>query len=188
MNKLGIVLAVMVLGTSGCASTQYYANLAKEHDFEYYFPAHSFNRTFSSVEEAYDFVKAAQAKFAGSVNKSLAKGLAAKLTGPTVERDEPVSIGCYMSAYGGSDIDLSTIEEPLELVLRNANSAIVVFLIFYEDRGVSIPSYYLKPGYVYTSGNSQVQSFRSFGNRYEAQYPIGWNTEKAFSYLRKEIN
>ncbi|MDR0997924.1 MAG: hypothetical protein LBL70_02565 [Treponema sp.] len=188
MNKLGIVLAVLVLGTSGCASTQYYANLAKEHDFEYYFPAHSFRRTFSSVEEAYDFVKTAQAKFTSSVDKSLAKGLVAKLTGPAPEQDKPVSIGCFMQANTGSSIDLSKIEEPLELVLRNANSATIVFLVFYGDRGVSIPSYYLKQGFVYTSGNSQIQSFRSFGNRYEAQYPIGWTTEKAFRYLRKEID
>jgi hypothetical protein len=188
MNKLGIVLAVLVLGISGCASTQRYAELAKEHDFAYYFPSNSSYRSFSSVEEAYDFVKTAQAKFTGTVNKSLAKGLAAKLTGPAVARDEPVSIGYYVSAYDGSNIDLSKIEEPLENVLRNASSATVVFLVFYGDRGVSIPSFYLKQGYVYTTGNSQIQSFRAFGNSYEAQYPIGWNTEKAFSYLREEIN
>jgi hypothetical protein len=70
-----------------------------------------------------------------------------------------------------------------------------------QFRGFSIPgflwgqgSFYpkllskLKEGYVFTAGNSQIQSFRSFENSYEARYPIGWNTEKAFSYLRKEID
>jgi hypothetical protein len=190
-NTAGIVLAILILGTGGCTSLgsgKYYADLAKGQDFEYYFPQYSFNRTFSTIEEAYDFVKTAQAKFAKSVNKSLSKGIAAKLIGPPVEQDKPVSIGCFMQANSGSDIDLSKTGEPLETVLRNANSALVVFLVFYQDRGVSIPGFYLKQGYSYTAGNSQISSFRSFGNSYEAEYPVGWNTEKAFSYLRKEVN
>lgn len=192
MKRLwGTFFVVLVLGTAGCASIgrdKYYAGLAEEHEFGYYFPSSNFNRTFSTVEEAYDFVKTAQAKFAKSVNKPLAKGLAAKLIGPSVERDKPVSIGCFMRANSGSNIDLTKIDEPLELVLSEARSALVVFLIFYQDRGVSIPSYYLKEGYVYTAGNAQIGSFRSFGNSYEAEYPLGWGTEKAFGYLRKELD
>jgi hypothetical protein len=192
MKKLlGIFFAILALGIIGCASLErdkYYAGLAEEHDFEYYFPSSNFNRTFSTPEEAYDFVKTAQAKFAKSVNKPLAKGLAARLTGPAVEQDQPVSIGCFMLASSGSNIDLTKIDKPLEAVLRESNSAAVVFLVFYQDRGVSIPSYYLKEGYVFTSGNAQISSFRSFGNTYEAEYSIGWGTEKAFSYLKKEID
>jgi hypothetical protein len=189
MKKMaGAFFIILALGTSGCASIErdkHYADLAKEHEFEYYFPSSNFSRTFSTIEDAYDFVKTAQAKFSRSVNKQLAKGLAAKLIGPSVERDKPVSIGCFMQA---SNINLSEIDKPLEFVLREANSASIVFLVFYQDRGVSIPSYYLKQGYVYVSGNSQISSFRSFGNDYKAEYPVGWNTEKAFSYLRKEVD
>jgi hypothetical protein len=183
--------AILVLGTIGCASVgrdKYYADLAKDHDFEYYFPSSNFNRTFSTIEEAYDFVKTAQAKFSKSVNKPLAKGLAAKLLGPSVEQDKPVSIGCFMLANSGSNIDLTKIDKPLESILSESNSVIVIFLVFYQDRGISIPSYYLKEGYVYTSGNEQISSFTAFRNTYKAEYPVGWGTEKAFSYLRKEIN
>jgi hypothetical protein len=192
MKKMaGILFVALVIGASGCASIgqdKYYVDLAKEHEFEYFFPSANFNRFFSTIEDAYDFVKTAQAKFSTSVNKPLAKGLAAKLIGPSVERDKPVSVGCLMQASSESSINLAKIDKPLELVLREATSASVIFLVFYQDRGVSIPSYYLKDGYVYTAGNAQPSSFRSFGNDYKAEYPVGWGTEKAFGYLKKELN
>lgn len=188
---VGSFLVLLVLGTTGCASigrNKYYADLAKAQDFEYFFPSSNFNRTFSTIEEAYDYVKTAQAKFSKSVDKPLAKGLAAKLTGPSVEQDKPVFVGCFMQASSASAIDLTKIDKPLEVVLRDATSAAVIFLVFYQDRGVSIPSYYLQSGYVFISGNAQISSFRSHGNSYEAEYPVGWGTEKAFSYLQQEID
>jgi hypothetical protein len=193
-RALGIALVVLIFGTSGCASAgrnKYYADLAKEHDFEYYFPSSAFNRTFSTIEEAYDFIKTAQAKFVKSVTKPLAKGLAAKFIAPPpppAEQGKSIAVGCFMMASSGPVIDLSKSDKPLELVLNEANSATVIFLVFYQDRGVSIPNYYLKDGYVFLSGNSQIQNFRFFGNAYKAEYPVGWGTEKAFSYLRKEID
>jgi hypothetical protein len=192
MKKLsGIFFVIFALGITGCASMErnkYYADLAKEHEFEYYFPSSNFNRTFSTIEEAYDFVKTAQAKFSQSVNKPLVKGLAAKLIGPSVEQDVPVSLGCLIHANSGTDIELSNIDRPMESVLRDATSASIIFLVFYQNRGVSIPSYYLKEGYVYVLGNAQVPSFTYFGNNYKAEYPVGWGTEKGFSYLKKEID
>ncbi|MDR1970380.1 MAG: hypothetical protein LBQ46_00515 [Treponema sp.] len=179
---------VLIIGLTGCASMsrdKHYADLAAEHDFSYYFPSRSFNRTFATLDEAYEFVNTATAKFAQTVNKPPAKGLAARLRGPVVSRDKPVALGCFMRA---SSVDLAKIDRPLENVLRDANSASIVFLVFFNDRGTSISRYYLKPGYVYTSGNSQAENFNAFGNSYKAEYPIGWGTEKAFSYLKGEID
>jgi hypothetical protein len=41
---------------------------------------------------------------------------------------------------------------------------------------------------VYSSGNSQIRGFVFNKTEYSAEYPVGWATEQAFSYLRKEIN
>jgi hypothetical protein len=162
--------------------------MANEHNFEYFFPAHNFNRTFATLEEAYEFVNVAQAKFARSVNKPATKGLAAKLIGPAVANDNPVSVGCILSAQGTNDlIDLSIIDQPLETVVKNSISASIVFLVFYQDRGVSISKFYLAQGYRYIS-NSQYTSFTYQKNTYNTDYPIGWGIEKAFGYLRKEID
>lgn len=187
--RLISVLFIFLL--CGCASAQrnkYYADLAKEHDFGYYFPEFYSNRTFSTIEEAYDFVNTAQVKFASSVKKSAAKGLAAKLIGPPVENDEPVSIECFISAGNEkSGIALWAINESLETVLKNAISATVIFLVFYQNRGVSISRFYLAQGYAYTS-NSLPDNFNYQGYSYKADYPVGWGIEKAFDYLKKEIN
>jgi hypothetical protein len=76
----------------------------------------------------------------------------------------------------------------MEESIRSAISAFEIFLVFYQDRGVSIPSYYLDSGYVYSSGNAQIQQFPFNNATYDAEYPVSWNSDKAFSYLRKEIN
>ncbi|MDR1148209.1 MAG: hypothetical protein LBK66_06205 [Spirochaetaceae bacterium] len=189
--KFGFICLIFSL--AGCASVQqgkHYADMANEHDFEYFFPGYSFNHTFSTIEEAYEFVNVAQTKFSRSVNKSAAKGLAARLTGPAVENDKLVSVGCFVTAYnsnGSIDIDLSKIDQPLETVLRNSISVSVVFLVFYQDRGVSISKFYLAPGYWYLT-NSQYNRFIHQGKIYETDYPIGWGIEKAFGYLKKEVN
>jgi hypothetical protein len=188
-KSFGIVLLIFSVGLVGCASIArdaHYANLAKEHDFEYFFPSNSFRRTFATIDEAYDFVKTLNAKFSNSVDKPSAKGLAAKLTGPGVTSDNPVTVGCFMNASSGDSIDLSKIDKPLETVLREANAATIVFLIFYNDRAVSIPDYHLKQGRVFTQGNAQYKSFRFNGNTYETTYPVNWGTDKAFQYLKGE--
>ncbi|MDR3341504.1 MAG: hypothetical protein LBT14_01725 [Treponema sp.] len=179
---------ILTFGLVGCSSISHYADLANEYSFEYFFPSYSFHRTFSTIDEAYDFVNTASAKFSKSVNKSSAKGLAAKLIGPAVITDNPVAVGCFFRATNSnSDINLSKIDKPLEIVLRDAISATIVFLVFYNDRAVSISDYHLQEGYVYTS-NSQMEGFKSFGNSYETNYPVGWGIEKAFHYLKGEIN
>jgi hypothetical protein len=187
-RSLELVFIGLIFSLVGCASSQHdrsYADMAKEHNFEYYFPSYSFNHTFSTIEEAYEFVNVAQIKFSKSVDKSAAKGLAAKLIGPTVENDKPVSVGCFVTAQDANvSIDLSKIDKPLETVLRNAISVSVVFLVFYQDRGVSISRFYLAQGYSYLS-NSQYNSFTYQRNTYKTDYPIGWGIEKAFGYLKK---
>jgi hypothetical protein len=163
--------------------------LAKEHEFSYFFPSADFYRGFATVEEAYEYIKTAQTKFASSSGKSLAKGLAAKLMGPPVSLEEPVIVACYIGATTvDSGVDFSKAEKSIEDVLKHVPSAELVFLIFYQDRGVSIPSFYLASGYRYLSGNSQIRRFAFNKTIYDAEYPAGWRTEQAFNYLRKELN
>ena len=192
MKKIwGMALAVMVVSLSGCVSTggADYSSLANEHDFDYFFPSYSFIKTFAATEDAYDYVKTAQTKFSASSGKAKAKGLVAKLSGPPVSGEQPVTVFCSMY-LGGKDgaIDLEENEKPLANVVRSAVSSIVVFLIFHDGRAIAIPSYYLQSGYRYTSGNKNVESYVYDKNTYSTEYPVGWSVEKAFSYLRKEIN
>ncbi|GHV49876.1 hypothetical protein AGMMS49579_02570 [Spirochaetia bacterium] len=191
-KTFGIILMIFSLGLAGCASVArdaHYADLAKEHDFDYFFPSSNFSRSFPTTDEAYDFVKIATAKFSNSVNKSVAKGLAAKLDGPAVTTDNPVTVLCIMSAATpGGGVDLSKIEKPLEAVLRESTSVTLIFLVFYNDRAVSISKFYLEDNYVYSDGNSQVEKFYVNKNTYAAIYPVGWGIEKAFQYLKGEVN
>jgi len=162
--------------------------LAKEISFESLFPVRSKTYYFADLDEAYDFVNIAQAKFTSSSGKKRAKGLSAKMIGPQVTGEKPVAV-CYFLAANkeGSAIDLNKIEEPLEKVIKDAISATLVFMVFYEDRAAAISHYHLASGWSYKS-NSQYRYFNYNGTRYETKYPIGWGTDKAFSYLKKEIN
>ena len=194
----GILMIVIFLSFCGCASIQSnmnYSSLAKEHEFDYFFPSYAFVKNFDNTEEAFDYVKTAQTKFTTSSGKSKAMGLAAKITGPEVSGEKPVLVVCNITATGTNArneqnvvLDLSNEDRPLEEMIRVAISASVTFLVFYEDRGVSFPGYYLQSGYRYTSANSQIESFPYNNNIYTAEYPPNWSIEKAFSYLRKEIN
>ena len=98
-----------------------------------------------------------------------------------------LAVSYFMQASNRESIDLSKIDRPLEEVIKSAVSATLVFMVFYEDRGTSISNFHLQSGWRYNS-NSQFKSFNYRNARYEAEYPVGWGTEKAFSYLRKEIN
>ncbi|MDR2211995.1 MAG: hypothetical protein LBO65_11115 [Spirochaetaceae bacterium] len=189
MKQLLIVFGVITL--FGCASLKrdkYYADMARENSFADYFPSHSFRKSFSTIEEAYDYINAALAKFSQVSGKPAAKGLAARLTGPAVQTDQPVALGCFMEASGRqTSIDLVNSNKSLDTNIREAISATLVFLIFYEDRGVSISRFYLQQGWQYVS-NAQYEEFNTYGNSYTAEYPAGWGTEKAFAYLKKEID
>jgi len=193
MKKLfGIVLVVMVFCFFGCESMPDdtpYKDMANQHDFDYFFPSYDFGKSFATLDEAYGYVKSAQFKFASSSGKVKAKGLAAKLSGPQRQSDQPVLVLCSMS-LGGKDgyFDLSKETRPLETVCRSAVSSIVTFWVFYGDRQVSIPGYYLQTGYKYTGGNQGQKVYKIGEDTYDADYPIGWGVEKAFSYLKKEID
>ena len=191
----GIILAIVVFCISGCATTEGgkdYRALARENSFDYFFPSASSTRYFSNLDEAYDFVNTAQAKFTSSSGKNKAKGLGAKLVGPKVVKEEPVTVYYFMDASRkvgnrGESFDLKEINEPLEKAIKDAIAASLVFMVFYEDRGVSLSNFHLASGWQY-SNNSQYKSFDFNNARYDADYPVGWGTDKAFSYLRKEIN
>jgi hypothetical protein len=192
MKKHRLILAgVALCCLGGCATMErnmYYVNLAKEHPFDYFFPSWAFYNTFDTVDAAYDYIKTAQAKFSRSVDKPLTQGVIGKLIGPAVVKDKPVTLVCVMNASTGRDwIDLSEIDRPLETELKLAVTTALVFLVFYEDRGVTIPGYYLHRDWAYRS-NTQVPAFYFEDTEYQADYPVSWNVENAFSYLRMEID
>jgi hypothetical protein len=177
---------------STCASmsrnTQY-SKMASEHDFEYFFPSSDFTRTFSTIGEAYDYVNAASIKFGRAVSKASAKGLAARLSGPEMTQDAPVFLVCYLRASdANSAVDLSGKDKPVENALRRSVSATLVFLVFYNGRAVSISDFRLAQGWVYSSGNSQIERFSVNDNTWNAEYPVGWGIDKAFAYLKGEID
>ena len=58
-RSLGMLLAIVVLCISGCATTnggKDYKALVKEKSFDYFFPSPSSTSYFSNLDEAYDFV------------------------------------------------------------------------------------------------------------------------------------
>jgi hypothetical protein len=190
--KIGTLILVMeMLGCASFASRNVrYDSLAKGKSFDYFFPSSDFVKTFSTIGEAYEFVNTASVKFSQNVsNKRRDKGLAARLRGPAV-KDSPVTLFCLIRASNdGGAIDLSVVGDELDAALRKAEDALLFFCVFYGDRAISLSNFYLDPKYSgYSNGNVQVQKFGILGNTYEANYPVGWGIEKAFSYLRGEIN
>jgi hypothetical protein len=187
MVLAGICGVMLLSGWAGCASmvqSQRYAEAAKGNDFGYYFPSHDFVRGFATVDEAYDYVQTATAKFSQTAGKKRAKGLGAKLSGPAVTGSEPVTVGGVIFAENQKPVDFSKIEGPMEKAVKDAISASLLFLVFYGDRAVSISNFYLKDGYVYTRGNAQIRRFEFQDNRYDADYPVAWGVDQAFGYLR----
>jgi hypothetical protein len=166
-----------------------YADLAKEHDFEYFFPAADSAREFSTIDEAYEFVQTASAKFSQAVsNKNRNKGLGAKLFGPAITKAPVIVVYWIRASNGTSSIDLSNIDQPMDAVLRKTADAKLFFVVFHNDRAVSLSNYYLDPRYSgYSNGNAQIKEFGVAGNTYEAKYPFGWGVDKVFQYLKGEI-
>jgi hypothetical protein len=194
MKKMRVfMLAAAFFAASGYAAvaakdSKDYKALAKAASFESIFPVPTRSYYFDTLDEAYDYVNIAQEKFTMSSKKSKAKGLGARLFGPEVKREKPVTV-CYFILANDkkSRIDLTKIEEPLEKVIKDSITAMLFIMIFYEDRAASLANYHLASGWVF-SNNMQLKSFRYVNDTYEAQYPIGWGASKVFSYLRKEIN
>ena len=80
MKKMVPVFILFAM-LSGCASIQqkqHYSDIAKGNSFSYFFPSNSSTRAFSTLEEASDFVNAADIKLGISTNKKPAKGLSRK--------------------------------------------------------------------------------------------------------------
>jgi len=191
MKTKAILASLVLLATlAGCASLEehsYYYGLAKEHGFEFYFPADTASFTFDSLEEAYDYVNSAVVKLEDGIGKRPAKGLAARLNGPAVGEKGKATV-CFILTAGGDkgSIDLAKVKGPLVDELKKAVTVSSAFLVFYGDRAVSISGYYIKDGYTYVN-NCQYDHFDFQKNRYRTDYPIGWGLKKAFGYLRGEI-
>lgn len=187
MKRL-MVLIIFVSFFMGCASVQEekkYADLAKDHNFAYYFNSPSELREFSTIDEAYEYINTVQYVLKKSINKKRQQGLSAKLYGPVVNSNMPVVVVYFVNASNANgNIDFSKKADSLESSLRNAISVSNVFLVFNKDKGVSISDFYLQDDYQYSS-NSQYKDFGFKGNTYKTDYPVGWNIEKAFQYLRE---
>lgn len=182
------LIGIMLLGCTTVQENKESLNNKTVKSFEYYYPSISSTRGFDTLDEAYDYIDEALQVLGKTVSKNLAKGLTAKLSGPSVKEEKPVTVSYFLVARDtGSIIDLTKIDGPLEKPLRNAVSVSVVFLVFFEDQGISISKYYLKDGYVYNS-NSQYKSFNFKGKKYLANYPIAWGMQAGFQYLKKEKN
>jgi hypothetical protein len=194
-NLRWVVAAVWAVWLGGCASLEQerrYAALAEAQRFADIFPAPDFYRQFSALDEAYDYINTASIKFARSIgNKRREKGLGAKLIGPPLPVHIPVAVVCLIRASDGvgNSIDLSGKDKPMDTALQQAEDAILVFLVFAGDRAASISRFYLDPKWSgYSNGNAQIQRFTVWENTYETDYPVGWGIEKAFQYVRGEIN
>lgn len=192
-----IFIAFCVMGCASTSQNAHYKKLAEEHPFEYFFPSSNFVYIFSTIDEAYEFINMADKKFAQTIHihRTALKGnLAAKLFGPILNDTHVTVIGWINADKGfpkNEMINLSKITEPLETVLkqRTITYASLVFCVFYRNRAVSIPYYYLDSRYgCFSDGNAQLKNFIIKGISYETNYPVGWHIEKSFQYLRGEIN
>jgi hypothetical protein len=187
--KAIFVLGVLIL--TSCASMQdqiKYENAAKQNEFSKYFPSVNGEFTFSNSDEAYDYVNEALAKFAQISGKRRAKGLAATLTGPVVRLSQTQTrVVYFVSSFGGDGNNVLTGKENSEELQKLAKSTIgsyIAFMVFYNGKAVVITSYFLAENYVF-SNNSFQTNFKYANGDYKADYPIGWNAEKAFTYLRE---
>jgi hypothetical protein len=191
-NMKNLLLAVSVvfifISCSTVSTKNEIDDTLDKYPFEHYFPGPSNNFSFDSIDEAYNYVNSATQKISHDCDKQSAKGLAAKLLGPTVKGDKPVSVSYFLVIYDhGSYLDLSKPGINIRETVKNSIATTCVFLIFYGERGVSISDYYLKGDYRYSS-NSQYESFNYNHAKYIAKYPIGWGIDKSFKYLKKEID
>jgi len=191
--KYAVTILLIIFWMSGCASNSqnaHYGKLAKERSFEHFFPSSDFHMEFSSIDEAYEYVKTADLKFSQTVsNKQRPKGLAARLKGPFLG-NAPVLLYCIIRASKESGaVDLSKINNDLPTALRRADEAVLFFVIYHNDRIVSLSNYYLDRKYSgYGNGNTQVKTFFIGDNKYETDYPVGWGIDKSFQYLRRKID
>jgi hypothetical protein len=174
--------ALCVISCASFREGKNYAELSKSEAFGHYFPKSSVSLQFDTIDEAYDFINTARAKLSMSVNKYRAKGLAAKLVGPSVNKDMKITVAYFVTADSN---DLSKETEGLEDILNSAISVSNVFLVFYGEKGTAISDFYLKSGYQYNN-NAQYETFSFGGSQYKTDYPVGWGIDSAFKYLNNE--
>ena len=181
-----LIISATVLCVVSCVSSpegKNYNELSKNKPFSYFFPKSSVSMQFDNIADAYDYINEARAKLSMSMNKYRAKGLAAKLVGPSINKDSRTIVAYFVAADSN---DLSKEDEGLENALRKARSVSNVFLVFYKGKGAVISDFYLDNGYQYRS-NSQYEIFTFGGTQYRTNYPIGWGIDSAFKYLNNEI-
>lgn len=154
--------------------------------FDYFFPKFSQSLVFDTLDDAKNFINAGLSNMEGSIRKSRQKGLGAKLSGAEIKSEKPVTVTYFFNAYSNNKpVDLVNTKNPLQKELGNATVVVCVFLIFYEDRGVSITNYYIADRYHFNS-NGQIESFKYRGNEYKADYPFGWGLNNAIAYLNNK--
>ena len=189
-----LLFLLILFFSTGCVSIQenkQFRKLANEHPFEYFFPSSNFFKEFSTIEEAYDYVNAADIKiWQLMINKRRVKGYKGKLSGTTIG-NSPVTVVSWIRAQDrNSNIDLSTNDNidlstnDMVTSIRNAASVFYVFVVFYNDKIIAIPNWYLDNNYSgYREGNRQINTYNIVGNNYTVENPVGWNLKKAFQYL-----
>jgi hypothetical protein len=186
MNKIIVTLFVIVISIS-CTTTKN-NELSKLEAFEYYFPTYMGIKEFESIDEAIKYIKEGNKVMVNTIDKYYAKGLTAKLEGTLDPNDKKVYFQYYMFAYDGKNwLDLSKLSGTLKNALRNSVAVTFVYVIGDDSRAVSVSNYYLVTGYRYNF-NDQIEKFYYKGNELYAVYPKGWGLEKAFKYMRKEID
>jgi len=181
---------VCLLLLTGCTSSpedQRYNADAFGHDFGFFFHSREDVHTFMTLSEANDFIRAAQLKLPGSIGKASIQGLAARLIGSSLTDSSAVTVvHIFTASNPSSPIELGEIDEKLKVQLQQAPSVGSVFLVFFNERGVSISDFYLDHQYRYAS-NSQYKSFTFRHNNYATDYAGGWRTDQAIRYLNREL-
>ncbi|HPO03538.1 MAG TPA: hypothetical protein PL077_09360 [Treponemataceae bacterium] len=180
-----VIFIAVVLGPAA-AQKKKAAEYAKENDFSFFFPEYKYTRNFTDIDEAYDHIEASMHKLKKTIGMPKAKGLAAKLIGPERADKKPISVSYFLSASDSNGaVNVHKEGSGIESSLKNLITASIVYVVFCDDRAVSISEFYIKDGYRFSS-NSQPKKFTFGKDEYSAEYPFGWGLGKAFEYLKKE--
>jgi hypothetical protein len=197
MKKLTAVLvaAALCFLSVGCASMKesaYYGKMAKQHDFSYYFSGRDTEKTFASLDAAYDYLTEATAKLEDTSRVlTRAQGLGARLKGPdmSVHANQVFVILCIDASDDSNNaIDTSRMNGPaLEKCIREkAHAVMFEILMFYNHKAAIFSNWYLDKNIYggFEGSNSQVPFVTINGKKYAADYPVGWGLKQCFEYLR----
>lgn len=179
------ILSVILLGCVSSAENARYREMTEGKEIDDYFKATSGILTFSSLEEAYDYIFCAKLVLKRKTFWNREKGLAAILTGSEIDSESPVTVFYMVEAFSNEswlNIPEGLVGTALE---KEALGAITVFMVFYGDKAVSVTDYYIEEGYMWPH-NDMPEVFKFSEYTFLADYPRGWGMEKAFEYLRGE--